>query len=273
MKILAISFLATAAALTGFGEDEGTDSEHLLKVGDRSITRVELQEKIHKVQQKRHGGIIRAANSAKGVFVVLNAQRVVPLAEISSLEPMLDKWLRIQMEFKDTDDTIDSATVRSAIARAGGKVGVAVVDAADGPMLTVAPEDGWALVNVSRMKADQPSAEQLASRVRKEVLRGLAFVTGGAYLSKADPLMRDVKTAGDLDGLQAEQFGLEVVAHLLESSGFYGLKPWRQATYRKACQEGWAPQPTNEFQKAIWDEVHAIPQNPMKIEFDPKKGR
>ena len=34
-----------------------------------------------------------------------------------------------------------------------------------------------------------------------------------------------------------------------------------------------APAPTNEFQKAVWDKVHAIPQNPMKIEFDPKKGR
>ena len=53
----------------------------------------------------------------------------------------------------------------------------------------------------------------------------------------------------------------------------YGLMPWKQTTYKKACQEGWAPAPTNEYQKAIWDKIHSVPANPMKIEFDPKKGR
>jgi hypothetical protein len=44
-------------------------------------------------------------------------------------------------------------------------------------------------------------------------------------------------------------------------------------TYLDACEEGWAPAPTNDVQKAIWDKVHAAPKNPMKIEFNPKKGR
>ena len=52
-----------------------------------------------------------------------------------------------------------------------------------------------------------------------------------------------------------------------------GVTPLRIATYRQACREGWAPAPTNDVQKAIWDKVHAIPKSPMKIEFDPKKGR
>ena len=52
-----------------------------------------------------------------------------------------------------------------------------------------------------------------------------------------------------------------------------GVTPLRRTIYRRACQEGWAPAPTNDVQKAIWDKVHAIPKTPMKIEFDPKKGR
>ena len=52
-----------------------------------------------------------------------------------------------------------------------------------------------------------------------------------------------------------------------------GVKPSILVPYRRACEEGWAPAPTNEYQKAIWDKVHAAPKNPMKIEFDPKKGR
>ena len=52
-----------------------------------------------------------------------------------------------------------------------------------------------------------------------------------------------------------------------------GMTPTRIASYKKACQEGWAPAPTNDVQKAIWEKVHAVPATPMKIEFDPKKGR
>ena len=44
-------------------------------------------------------------------------------------------------------------------------------------------------------------------------------------------------------------------------------------THKKACQEGWAPAPTNDVQKAIWEKVHAIPDKPMTIEFDPKKDK
>ena len=45
------------------------------------------------------------------------------------------------------------------------------------------------------------------------------------------------------------------------------------SSYRDACHKGWAPPPANDIQQQIWDEIRAIPANPMKIEFDPKKGR
>ena len=31
----------------------------------------------------------------------------------------------------------------------------------------------------------------------------------------------------------------------------------RYVTYRQACIEGWAPAPTNDVQKAIWEKVHS----------------
>ena len=45
----------------------------------------------------------------------------------------------------------------------------------------------------------------------------------------------------------------------------------RRTVYRKACEEGWAPQPTNDVQKAIWDKVHAMPTEPLKIKPETKK--
>ena len=53
----------------------------------------------------------------------------------------------------------------------------------------------------------------------------------------------------------------------------FGVSKERRVPYRVACQQGWAPAPTNDYQKAVWEEVHAVPSDPMKIEFDPKKGR
>ena len=41
--------------------------------------------------------------------------------------------------------------------------------------------------------------------------------------------------------------------------------------YKTACREGWAPAPTNDVQKAIWDKVHAMPTEPIKIKPEEKK--
>ena len=33
-----------------------------------------------------------------------------------------------------------------------------------------------------------------------------------------------------------------------------GVLQDKMTSYRKACQEGWAPAPTNEYQKAVWEQ-------------------
>ena len=53
----------------------------------------------------------------------------------------------------------------------------------------------------------------------------------------------------------------------------FGVKKEHRIPYRVAVQEGWAAQPTNEYQRAVWDEVRHIPEKPIRIEFDPKKGK
>jgi len=79
-------------------------------------------------------------------------------------------------------------------------------------------------------------------------------------------------TMRDLDHAE-ENVPIDMVDFYVTYLKALGVKPAEKTTYRKACREGWAPAPTNEVQQAIWDKVHQIPANPMKIEFDPKKGR
>ena len=48
-----------------------------------------------------------------------------------------------------------------------------------------------------------------------------------------------------------------------------GFAPYRRTTYKRACKEGWAPAPTNDFQRAVWEKIKAEqgekPTNPIRI--------
>ena len=50
------------------------------------------------------------------------------------------------------------------------------------------------------------------------------------------------------------QEGMLIVARTMSGQG---MQPFRRTTYRNAVREGWAPAPTNDAQRAIWDAVKA----------------
>ena len=265
--------VATAAAMFGGSRfaaaAEGGDG-HAASTNaapKRRISPEKLRETIRRVQAKKTGGIVRRPGSAKGEFVVVNAQRKVPEEAIAPVVGVLDKSIHVQARVVSAQ-AVAAGDAKSAIAGAGGALGVVLVEGG-GPSLLVAPEDGWAVVDVSALAKDSPPPATLAARVRKEALRAFAFVGGGAYVARGEPLMRDVRTVRELDAVGIEQFGIEEIVHLRESVAHYGLVPWQQATYKKACEEGWAPAPANEFQKAIFEQVRADkergPTNPIAI--------
>ena len=78
-----------------------------------------------------------------------------------------------------------------------------------------------------------------------------------------------VRTAKELDAIPEESYGVDALMALRNGLPNYGVMPWHQTTYKRACREGWAPAPTNEFQKAIWEKTKADkergPTNPITI--------
>lgn len=231
--------------------------------------RIALHERI---KLKMTGGYVRKENSAKGAYVILNAQKLVGSSAISKVLDTIDQSLAIKSFIKDVNGvTVDN--IADLIKGANATIGVGLIDDPTHPSLLIAPESGFAIINVRKLSTNKVSDNVIESRVRKEILRVLAFTTGCAYTTMVDPLMRDVTKPSDLDALPSENFGYEILNKFSNSAPLYGLKPWYSTTYKRACEEGWAPAPTNDIQKAIWDRVHAAPKNPMKIEFDPKKGR
>lgn len=62
-----------------------------------------------------------------------------------------------------------------------------------------------------------------------------------------------------------ENYGIDTVQAIVKHLPEIGVECAKRITYREACQRGIAPQPTNEFQKAIWDQIHELPSEPITI--------
>ena len=221
---------------------------------------------------RRYGGIIKVPNSQKGKIVIVNAQKKLPL---DKLRTGMDEFAQMQ-QFKvkfieGASTTPDKAS--ADMAKIGADVAVFIQENPESKLtLLSAPEQRWTIINASAINADARNDEFAAARIRKELMRGFLCAAGTMNSQYPGSIMGAIKEPKDLDKM-LEDAPIDAIQRAIESLKVYGVTPQEVSTYKKACQEGWAPQPTNEYQKAIWDEVRAIPSNPMKIEFDPKKGR
>ena len=218
---------------------------------------------------KRTGGFVTQPNSAKGKVVLIDAQSLYNASNLTSVAALLGRETHFTtVAVKGSGDKV--AELKAAN---GADVAVVAIQSATAPVLTVAPEEHWAAVNATKiadgLKSDAAKAKFAEARFRKELMRAFAFAAGGTDSQFPDNIMRIASLAeGDL-------FGEFIPGDTLNKASAHlkhlGLKPSVVATYRQACMQGWAPAPTNDIQKAIWDKAHEIPSKPIKIEFDPKR--
>ena len=92
----------------------------------------------------------------------------------------------------------------------------------------------------------------------------------GAYVSMQQPcLLTQISGNGDLDRNVCVIPSIEVLPKTKSAAKARGIIPGKRAVYQKACEEGWAPAPTNDVQRAIWEKVKAEqsekPSNPIRI--------
>jgi hypothetical protein len=132
---------------------------------------------------------------------------------------------------------------------------VSVVDAIGQPGLLVAPEERWAVVNVAALTTDKAPADVLGRRLQRELWRATCYVMGSANSTFPHCAMKPVFRPSDLDSL-ALMACPEAYMRMQSTWEKAGMHPVRMAPYRRAVEEGWAPQPTNDIQRTVWDEVH-----------------
>ena len=216
---------------------------------------------------KHTGGRLIVPGSLKGKIVYVNAQKRAP-----------EKWLTDNAEVfkKSTKFAIETAQGEFSFPnpKIQGDASLFVVDDEKLPPLLSAPESRWAMVNVAPLaKGAGEKPQFFAARVQKELTRGFCLLAGAQNSGYPEALVGCITAPEQLDKFADCRLPVDVLARFPAYLQGYGITPAIESTYRKACKEGWAPQPTNEYQKAIWDSFHELPTKPVKIEFDAKKGR
>lgn len=229
-------------------------------------------------------GQLRMLGKSAGFFILPatgNVIRVVNASQSNAAIAMrlcagsIEKELRVKVELSELKGNVDnSALVRSVMAMPNTGCAVMIVNKGkEAPAILAAPEDGWTLVNVDRLTIDGTTDDILQARLYKEIWRASAYALGAGDTISMPCLLESVHNLQDLDKQRIMTPCPEVIMKMENAITRRKILPLRKVSYRKACEEGWAPAPTNEAQKIIWDMVHEIPSTPMKIEFDPKKGR
>ena len=204
----------------------------------------------------KNGGMI--VKPGEGKLVVVNCQTKIPATNVSERATRFVAPLRVPIEVREGSWKFGDG--RPADANAA----LFVVDDPALPMSLVAAEERWGVVNVAKL--------DVGPRFNRQFLRSAILTFGAAHSQQKGSPMRAVTKPEDLDAFMSEDLMFDTLISVGSHLKGIGVTPNRLTSYRRACKEGWAPAPTNDFQKVVWEEVHAKPTNPMKIKFDPKKG-
>lgn len=221
---------------------------------------------------RRYGGIINVPNSQKGTIVIVNAQKRLPVEKLRAGMDEFAKSQKFNVKFVDGAATTPE-TATDDMKKIGADVAVFIQENPESKItLLNAPEQRWTILNVSAITADARNDVFAAARIRKELTRGFLCAAGAMNSQYQGSLMAAIREPKDLDKM-IEDPPIDAIQRAIDALRVYGVTPQEVTTYKKACQSGWAPAPTNEWQQAIWDQVHEIPKNPIKIKFDPKKDK
>ena len=254
-KITLVALIVTlASALVA-------DDYTTVRTADGTVTKMkksEVRERIY----RHFGGNLKVPGKQKGKVVIVDSASNLPQQSLDAVIKQFDDTIHIAIEVQKGEFSFESPKIQ-------GEATVFLVDEAELPMSLIAPESRWALVNVAKLKSEKPQFYD--ARIRKETVRTLVALLGGCNSTYPDALTGCVLRAEDLDRFADTRLQVEIEQRLPSYIEKLGITPYVMTSYRKACEEGWAPAPTNDVQKAIWDKVHAMPTEPLKIKPKTKK--
>ena len=269
---LSVALVAHAVIIDGYDFNNPATLDKLSKLTRKEVDALspDVRRQYFKRMSELHsGGIVEKPNAGRGTFLFVDSTKTLSEGMFARDFGILDRTLRVRPKIvRGCSVAVETASI--VLKELNANAAVFVVTNTALPRLITASEEGWAIVNVTKLKEGNPSNDVLERRITVEVIRGLAQIFGSGNSGMSMVAVASVK---DIDDIHHPGFPASAMKTCMPQMKKLGFEPRVTATYSVACKQGWAPVPTNNIQKAIWDKVHAAPKNPMKIEFDPKKGR
>ena len=224
-----------------------------------------------KLPPRRPSAGFLTRKSEGGVILLLNRSGKETKTIRETAENM-QKFCRVAIESRDEKPVAgkDGFAVASEAIQDKGKVAIAVVisnEGKDKPMLAAYPDDRMAVINMDRLTDLMASDDVVAKRLQSELWRAVAFAAGG-YASDFPCAMRPVADVKGLDANPVRMACPPVCGKIMQAAKVYGIATVQMVPYGVAVAQGWAPAPTNDLQKAVWDRVKA---NQAKAKDEAKK--
>lgn len=204
------------------------------------------------------GGTLHKESSGPAILI-MNTQTRVPTAALQSVPNYIQRILRLPCRIGDSPTKEPIAEALKSLASPQVAAVVVIGDAPGYPTLLMAPESRWALVNVAALTSPGVSAEALNERVLKETWRAFGYLMGAGHSTGPGCLLKPVFSLSDLDQIKAKGISPEPFGKISAHAQKLGIQTSRITSYRKAVEEGWAPAPTNDIQRAIWSELKKTP--------------
>lgn len=211
------------------------------------------------------GGLVEPPQDAKTV-VILDA-RSVDVPSMRNFADSAERMVSIGCDIKPIKIATNECPRAKAFVekKAGAGAVILFYERADDPVLSAYPEDAVVLVNLEPLKCDD--ANKFSRRFSKEFWRSIGFALGGyGNPSQMGTSLQPAFSVADLDAING--FGLvpaqiASIASVKSKLGIYGRKA---VPYSRAAREGWAPTPTNDVQRSLYQRFKD-PTSRFKTDF------
>ena len=200
------------------------------------------------------GGFVEKAGS--GRVAIVNCQKVYGNELLKECTDSIRELIKVQMDLIEGELNLYTPPK-------GYEMAVFVVDDEKLPLSLVAVENGWGLVNVAKLKPDE-------KLFRKQFNRSVALALGGGVSKFTSSVMQPAKGVEGVRKIIGTGVPMDVVGAMRYNLRGHGVTEKVRAIYRQAIAQGWAPQPTNDAQRVIWEQMNAKPTQPLTIKYKKK---
>lgn len=244
-----------AVAVTGFAVVDGV---HVFPVPPSKMAEFNA----------RTGGLVFPPKDAKQL-VVLDA-RTTPGTSLSNCVAVAESLLSLNCDLRKATcaQGDDPGRIARAELKAGAGGAILFYEREDAPVMTVFPEEAVALVNVKPLYS--PDLKTRNTRFIKEFWRAIGYALGGyGNVLQPSSIMQPVYSIAELDAIKASKLTPQQMAAVSATRAQTRIFGKGAVPYSRACREGWAPAPTNDVQKALYERF-CDPSTRFTNDFQPK---